>query len=253
MQVKLILTGVTSFTIGALLAWAVTADAADAKLTQAEAEFDALREVVRKRQTAILELTHENFVLSTKLSRHEAPFPEPTNHVDEVVEEIEVVETPFEVYETVEETRSNLQDMISQYTSDNVPDVYFDRSSEVIVDNSAPPFVISQATYSWDADEGDEYNKVTVQFYPNQRILLDEDEDVVDDVEAYVGWKNLNRFGDESNDADIVYIRNRAMETDFEVERVEEELPLHIKYGMSKVAFETNRSAGRIKFREEDV
>ncbi len=90
-------------------------------------------------------------------------------------------------------------------------------------------------------------------YFPAHRTLLDDGQEPIEDVNAYVGWKNLNRFGDESGDSDVVFIRNRALLTDFEVVREEDsDLPLHVKYGMTLPEFEVNKASGILKLRPED-
>lgn len=161
-----------------------------------------------------------------------------------------------EVDETsLQKARANLQSLIDTYTAnpDDV-DMFVSKAGKTVEHAMhVPPFVVSRELYSSDPDEGDDYAKITLTYYVRDRILLDDEQEVIDEVEDYVGWRNLNRFGDESGDGDVVFVRNRRLLTDFEVVKEDEEdPPIHIRYGMSRDVFATNRAAGVIKFRDED-
>lgn len=157
--------------------------------------------------------------------------------------------------ETPEQTREKLQATIDQYTVQDDTDGQQDVAQTFSkMEHAKAPFVISRALFASDPDEGDLYNKETLTYYPQQRILLDEDEEVVDDIATVVGWKNLNRFGDQSDDMDTVFVRNQRLDTDYEVVREEDQLPpLHIQYSMGKHEFDTAVAAGVLRLREEDL
>lgn len=160
-----------------------------------------------------------------------------------------------ELNETVEETRSNLQRLIDQYVptdDDNEAFVAHAAVTTEVIDKT-PPYVISQALFAYD-EEFEHFDKITLTYYPSARILLDDDQELISDIPAHVGWKNLNRFGDQSEDKDTVFIRNKRLMTDFEVVReTEDDLPLHIRYGMDKETFAATKAAGLLKFRPEDL
>lgn len=243
MKLTLIASGVGLFGLGALVGWAFTADRAEVKMRSNVEDLEELKERLRSKSIRIGELEAELDVVRN---------PEEIESGGKI-EEVSYDDIP---QESPEETRENLQKLINTYTSnpDDV-DTFVDRARQVVAEgaNDVPPFVISRAKYSWDEEEGDEYAKITITYYPTHRVLLDDDQDPVDNVDALVGWRNLNRFGDESEDPDVVFIRNRRLETDFEVVREEGELPTHVKYGMPRSEFEANKNAGRIRFREEDM
>lgn len=161
--------------------------------------------------------------------------------------------------EPIEEdlARSNLQAMIDKYTMDHDDNVNFITQTDIAgeVDNT-PPFVISQALYASDPDEGDIYDKITVTYYERDRVLLDDDQDPIDqkEIPRMVGWNNLSRFGDQSGEMDTVFVRCRRLRTDFEVVReTEEPLPAHVQFGMGKEEFETHKASGLLKFRPGDL
>lgn len=265
MNTKFIAIGTACFGYGVVIGWAITADRAERKARRMAEDFASMENTYREksRQTATLELELEEvrldlekveILLASALNKE--PFVEEINTGGEV-QEVAYDEVP--PGESVEETRANLQAKIDEYTGNSEDAIYVGEMVRKTVESTKfePPVVISKATWAWDElEEGDEYAKHTITYYSNERVLLDEEGEVVpqSDIEHMVGWRNLQRFGDESGDVDTVYIRNRRLETDFEVVReTEEELPPHVRFGMPKDVFETRLSAGRIKFREEDV
>lgn len=184
----------------------------------------------------------------------ENPRGDETSEVDEAGETDD--ESVVPAGETPEETRNKLQSVIDQYavSDDSSGQQDVAETGAWMEHEDVLPFVISRATFSSDPDEGDLYEKETLTYYPRYRVLLDEDEETIDDIPKVVGWKNLNRFGDQSEEMDTVYVRNRKLMTDYEVVREEDEdLPLHVKYGMPKDEFETAKASGMVKVRDEDL
>lgn len=251
MNPKLISAGGGLFALGALVGWAVTADRWERRLKEKEESqairIDVLRQRLRESEAAVQNFDfHQGLNLENGESDSE-------NSPEAVMDETEVIsdaDAPSD--EDLEEARGRLQEIIDEYTHNP------EASSEVvqraeIMDLNTPPFVISHNSFSYD-EEGEDYAKITLTYFPRHRMLLDDEEDPIDDVANYVGWGNLKRFGDESNDADVVFIRNHRLQTDFEVVRDEEnDLPLHVKYGMPKEEFNVGRAAGVIKIRPEDL
>lgn len=80
------------------------------------------------------------------------------------------------------------------------------------------PYVISEPEYI----SNDNYEKSYIKWYSKDNTFVGEDENVLDekDVFGMIGDTATRRFGEESNDEDVVYIRNEGMMTDFEVDRV---------------------------------
>lgn len=249
MQKKLIAVGLGSLSYGVLLGWAFTADYFDEKMKRNQ-----------KILIRVIDRQAEKLATAEKLLLND-PVEKETEKAEEETEEVVVTtgepqpEHDEEVDEEgIEEARSNLQRIIDSYTKDEDSVHNFTEQATLSFVKDTPPFVIPQQKYAWDEEEGDEYEKITLTYYPRDRILLDDEEDVIDDVNKYVGWKNLNRFGDESGDADVVFIRNRWLKTDFEVVReTDAKPPAHVRYGMGRHEFETNKAAGLIKFRPEDT
>ena len=261
--------------LGALFGWAITADLHERRSRQLADDFLTMQDALREKTKENIDLRYDLGDAREEIENlhsavdRETGFAEEDsdsnseNSPGESLEEINsggmVEELHVERDITEEEMRARLQEQIREFvpmseeaTEDFIRDT---QPRTVKTTKYDPPRVISLEEYNnGDEDgEGEHYAKITLTYYPKQQVLLDEDKEPIDDVEAYVGWRALNRFGDQSGNADVVYVRNRRMETDFEVEReTEEDLPLHVQFGMPHMEFESNRAAGKIKLREED-
>ena len=67
-------------------------------------------------------------------------------------------------------------------------------------------------------DEGyPHFDKITITYYENDDVLADEQDEVIPDIEAVVGYDSLGRFGDMSDDDCVVYVRNRRLGADYEI------------------------------------
>jgi hypothetical protein len=271
MRNKLIAAGAGLIGYGALVGWAVTADFYERRMTSNQ---KLLGDIIN-RQARELE-SSKDLLLTIEMGRPKelAEYDEPqveamreqgqslldTMRRDgerEVVEDdhntdAEEEDEPYSEEKT-EELRTNLQGLIDTYTAD--PDEvneFNELTAKAIEIDERPPFVISRQKYSWDEEEGDDYAKITLTYYPRDRILLDDEQDVIEDVAGYVGWRSLSQFGSESDDGDVVYVRNPRLETDFEVVRdMENQPPAHVRFGMGRDEYETNKAAGLIRFGRE--
>jgi len=236
------------FGIGSAFAWAITSDIYERRIRDERKSYDEM----------IKEKTEHIWSLQDRLDNPRI------EDVDTIPGQIQLVDTDEEVAEeapkqddevpageTVEETRSNLQELINRYTADPEAQEEFAQMTAVVQENQQP-FVISRENYAYD-EEGQYYEKITLKYYPDDRVLLDDEDEPIEDVNSYVGWRNLSRFGDDSGDPSVVFVRNNRLEIDFEVVKEDETpLPLHVKYGMEKEEFRANRAAGLIKLRQED-
>ena len=78
---------------------------------------------------------------------------------------------------------------------------------EGVVENK--PYVITPEEFS----EG-EYNTVTLNYYTD-RVLADDDYNVVKDIKGTIGEEALNAFG--LYEEDVVYVRNEKYQIDYEI------------------------------------
>lgn len=280
MQAKLIAVALGFAGGGALFGWAITADRYEQKLKEKEEHVDILRDKLKKQKEepkkrayvvrerpgggfeAIMPVQEERPLFTVK-----EPFEDHPTLFDDAIQTPEVESPPeketLEVAdaddeeevdeEKTEAIRSNLQHIIDQYTDNSDDrDRFVDRGENVYTDNS-PPYVISREVFSFD-EVGEEFEKLTVTYYPNSRVVLDEDDEVIDDPGQVLGWRNLSRFGEESGDEDVVFVRNPRLLIDYEVVRdYESPLPLHVKYGLGREEFNVAKAAGTLRLRDEDL
>ena len=76
-------------------------------------------------------------------------------------------------------------------------------------DDMKKPYVISPDDFG---ETG--YEQVTL-FYYNDKVLADDADNEIDDIDALVGEESLNHFGEYEEDS--VYVRNDEMKTDYEI------------------------------------
>lgn len=76
------------------------------------------------------------------------------------------------------------------------------------------PYVITEAEFM--AAEFD-YEQANFTYYLGDEVLTAEDESIVENVDYTVGSENLRRFGDGSNDPNVVYVRNVKLKLDYEI------------------------------------
>lgn len=79
------------------------------------------------------------------------------------------------------------------------------------------PYIIPETEFS---NTFTHYDKLTLYYYDEDDTLADENEEIVANIDYIIGDENLNCFGVESNDTDIVYVRNDQLAIDYEVIRV---------------------------------
>jgi len=63
------------------------------------------------------------------------------------------------------------------------------------------------------------YDKISLTYYEESRVLMDENDEPIDDIFYTIGCDALKNFGYENDDPDVVYVRNNKMGTDFEIVR----------------------------------
>ena len=134
------------------------------------------------------------------------------NHKDS---DEEVEDAPDEYYETEDEESQEVKyykDIIdsSNYTGD---------IEENDVDEEYPsriPEVIEPEEFG----EKEGYQTVSMTYYEENKVLVDETyNEVVENIEELVGIDFATHFGEFEDDS--VHVRNHALETDFEILKVE--------------------------------
>ena len=105
-----------------------------------------------------------------------------------------------------------------EFPKEEEDEMYYDEQDNSVdrsQRSSDHPFILSV-----DEFEGNDldYNQNTLTYFEGDDTLVDEREQPITPHNGIVGEGNL-KFGQGSNDANIVYIRNDRMEVDFEVVR----------------------------------
>lgn len=103
---------------------------------------------------------------------------------------------------------------IADYTKTNV--IPFGETPEGLKqrEGETPPYVISDIEMYNDMLE---YDKVTLTYYEGDQTLSDDDEHIIDDVDAIIGLANLESFGVHCEDPDMLHVRNDRLGSDYEV------------------------------------
>lgn len=99
-------------------------------------------------------------------------------------------------------------------------EVEIQESIEIKRDPSKP-YLISLAMFMEKEEDGEYYDKITLNYFEDDDVLCDDREMVVDDIEGTIGMSSLNMFGQLSENPDLVYIRNERISSDFEICRNE--------------------------------
>jgi hypothetical protein len=89
------------------------------------------------------------------------------------------------------------------------------------------PYVLTQAEYM----EGElEFQQITLTYFEGDNVLVDERDDVVegDDADMLMGLNNLQHFGLQSEDENVVYVRNHEKELDLQVNRDKRKYSEHV-------------------------
>jgi hypothetical protein len=133
---------------------------------------------------------YENVLEGLEYIEHSEEGPEAEDVNPVFVDEEEVVET--------EET---------EFASEYQEEYERDRSQ---------PYIITVKEFMEDRDE---YDKTTITYFEDDDVLCDEREEVIPNVEYTVGNDALTKFGELSEDKNIVYVRNERTSTDFEIVR----------------------------------
>lgn len=98
-----------------------------------------------------------------------------------------------------------------------------------LIEDDIKPKIITVHQFD---DENTWYEKKSLWFYEKDDTVADEEEKIVDDPCALIGFEALLSFGQGSEDSDVVYVRNSELGVDYEVVRLDksyQEVVLGIK------------------------
>lgn len=82
--------------------------------------------------------------------------------------------------------------------------------TKVSNNGNSSPYIISPEEFG----DNDEYDKISLTYYAD-KILADDNDELVEDIEKVVGSDSLNHFGEFEDDA--VYVRNDNLKCDYEI------------------------------------
>lgn len=79
--------------------------------------------------------------------------------------------------------------------------------------DTTKPYVISVAEFF---EDNKTYQKLTITYYTADKVLVDDKDVPITDILRTVGL-GIHKFGEQSDDENIVYVRNDRLELDFEI------------------------------------
>ena len=82
------------------------------------------------------------------------------------------------------------------------------------VRSNSVPYVISREEFE---DETSEFDRATLSYFEEDETLADERDEPIPNKLDTLGPDALDRFGDSSDDPNVVYVRNHKLGLDFEV------------------------------------
>lgn len=162
--------------------------------------------VTKKMLEADLQAQIDDVKEHYKLLRKEGEYSSPENVPTSYEDTLEGLGYSEEGFNLASEEPEELEDVL-----ENVEDEEAEEREERF---SNEPYVISVKEFM---DDKEDYDKVTVTYFEGDDTLCDEREQIIPDIEGTVGSDSLTKFGQLSDDKNIVYVRNDIIQTDFEV------------------------------------
>lgn len=199
MNIKNVFVFVAGAGVGALITYKLVKDKYEEIL---EEEIESVKEVFGRNRTfngEIVEMSDEEYEESVNNIVKENQFNEKTEKL---------------VYKR---KLGKVIDYDKKFKSSTLERAKDNRPKEDDSEPKEEPYVISVAEFN---DEMVNHDKLTITYYELDETLTDEREEILTDIDSIVGSESLLCFGEESNDPDIVYVRNESLGADYEVIRV---------------------------------
>jgi hypothetical protein len=117
-------------------------------------------------------------------------------------------------YDKIVQTTAKKVDELAEKVAEKVVENVELPPQNVFERDETKPFVISQEEFM--ANERD-YIQATLTYYEVDAKLCDENDDLIDEVEATVGLEFIVNFGHESSDENTVHVRSPNLDMDFEI------------------------------------
>ncbi len=105
---------------------------------------------------------------------------------------------------------------VTNIFTESMSDQEFDLEMEMAKRTDVEPFIITQEEYM---ENEPDFPTMTLTYYEDDEILLDDKGEVIPDADGVVGDDNLSRFGAGSKDRNILYVRNVERELNLEIAR----------------------------------
>lgn len=195
-----------------------------------ESEVSTMREHFRQRQLALQAREEKITPLKDKVEElgYVADPPlvvtPPAAVIDAAAEAAEAAKEEELVKESLREAKVSSDEVdedepkVQQNVFENSSEDEWDYTREYRKRSPLRPYVIHRD----EREERPSYDEVTFTYYDTDDVLCNEKDEVIgagEERNKLVGETNLNKFGHGSGDANIVYIRNDALEMQFEIVR----------------------------------
>lgn len=134
---------------------------------------------------------------------------------DEIIEEVR--EDPDNQESLVDINKKIYdEDVYEEYNEATSGYIHMDLSESDTDGDNIEPYVVSRDSYE---NEYLSFKKESLVYFVEDDVLCDDHDDIVENREKFIGTEALNSFGENSDDEDIVYVRNFAKSMDFEIVR----------------------------------
>lgn len=174
-----------------------------AKIGEETVEYEDISDPYR---TVSVEVAKDDVKRTSKPAPDEGMEAFEKRLIREAKEEVDDVKERLGIFDEESEEDESEEEVITM-------NVFSDNSSESDERNPNKPFILTQREF----EEGEhDYTQNTLTYYEGDDVLTDERDQPIHHLQKIVGVENL-LFGEQSNDPNIVYIRNNHLEVDFEV------------------------------------
>lgn len=149
--------------------------------------------------------------------RHHASKPEPEEDmetfeqrlIDEAKEEVEDVKHRLGIFDEEDNSIETEEELITM-------NVFSENESDSAIERRGPSTVYIISSREFEHGDND-YSQNTLTYFEGDDVLVDERDKPIHNKSNVIGDVGNLSFGDQSNDPNVVYIRNEHLEVDFEV------------------------------------
>lgn len=198
--------GIFAFVAGAAVGAAATYLAVKTKYERlAQAEIDSVKEVFSKRETELLshcdEIGDEVAAEKIKLGFTRAVKPDLADIASKIRQETEAQDETYDYDDEYVEEDEDAEDIPEESKSIEPP---------------KPPYVILPEEFGTEED----YELIDLTYFAD-KVLTDDWDNPIEDIEDMVGLESLDHIGEYAED--VVHVRNEKYKADFEISLDERE------------------------------